>query len=304
MLWAASAPAASAAPATSALPVQRIADGVYVHRGEMADASPQNRGDIANVGFVVGQRCVAVIDTGGSLAIGNQLLAAIHRVTRRPVCYVINTHVHPDHVFGNAAFAGSETRFVGHARLAAAMASRSERYDAALVEQIGAEAAAGSRLIAPTELVSSDTPSILDLGGRTLELRAWPNAHTDADLTVTDARTGTLWTGDLLFVQRVPVIDGSLLGWLRTIDALALLRPRHVVPGHGPIDPPWQTALADEARYLGVLASDVRSALKVNRSLQQTVERAGLSERSRWTLFEDYNRRNVTASYTELEWEN
>ncbi|GAC1624278.1 MAG: hypothetical protein NVS9B10_10150 [Nevskia sp.] len=221
-----------------------------------------------------------------------------------PVCYVINTHVHPDHVFGNAAFAGTAARFVGHARLAAAMAARRDSYLAALTDQVGAAAAEGSSLVPPTEVVAVGSDLRLDLGGRSLLLHAWPTAHTDADLSVLDSATGTLWTGDLLFVERIPVIDGSLLGWLRAMTALAAMSPRHVVPGHGPLDPPWQAALDRQGRYLGVIAGDVRAALKANRTLQQTVDRAGLSERNRWRLFEDYNRRNVTASYTELEWEN
>jgi quinoprotein relay system zinc metallohydrolase 2 len=282
----------------------KVADGVYAHRGELADANPQNRGDIANIGFVIGTDCVAVIDTGGTYAIGAALLVSIRKLSQKPICYVINTHVHPDHVFGNAAFASEQPRFVGHARLAAAMAARSDSYLASLTEQVGSGPAQGSLLVPPTVSVPVDTDMSLDLGGRSLVMHAWPTAHTDSDLSVVDSRTGTLWTGDLLFVERIPVIDGSLRGWLGAMAVLADMSPRHVVPGHGPIDAPWQTSVANQSRYLNVIASDVRSALKTDRTLQQTVDRAGLSERSRWRLFEDYNRRNVTASYTELEWEN
>lgn len=291
---------ASTAAVAESLAMTRLADGVYVHQGRQEQATAANLGDIANIGFIVGSRCVAVIDSGGSAAIGEQLRAAIARTTPLPVCYLINTHVHPDHVFGNAAFAGERTEIVGHAHLAAAMAARGDSYLKGLARALGA-AAAGSRMIPPTLVVDGERR--LDLGARTLLLKAWPTAHTDDDVTVLDETSGTLWLGDLLFVQRIPVIDGSVLGWLAAIGELRALRPSHVVPGHGPLDPAWPAALDAEAQYLEVLVRDTRAALKADQTLAQTVDTVGRSEHDHWLLFDDYHRRNATACYTELEWD-
>lgn len=286
---------------TEALRVDEIADGVYVHRGHEEESSAANRGDIANIGFIVGTTCVAVIDTGGTAAIGRALRDAVRRVTALPVCYVINTHVHPDHVFGNAAFTADETRVVGHARLPAAMAARGEHYRRALERELGAEAT-GSTIVAPTLLVERDR--VLDLGDRALRLHAWPTGHTDNDLTVRDEKTDTWWLADLLFVEHVPVVDGSLRGWLAIIgDMRRMAAPAHVVPGHGPIDPPWPEALADEEHYLAALAHDVRAAIKEGRTMQRTIETVEASGREHWVLDEQFHRRNVTAAYAELEWE-
>ena len=187
-----------------------------------------NRGDIANLGFVVGTRCVAVIDTGGTYAVGRALRQAIRRVTTVPVCYVINTHSHPDHVFGNAAFADDRPEFIGHARLAEALRRRGPNYLNALRRDLG-EAADQSGVVLPTRSVASTDE--LDLGGRILSLRAWPTAHTDHDLTVFDKSSQTLWLGDLLFVGHVPVVDGNLRGFLAAIAELRTFRARLVVPG-------------------------------------------------------------------------
>jgi len=272
-----------------------------VHAGLQEEASAANRGDLANVGFVVGAACVAVIDTGGTLAVGRALRASVRRVTSLPVCFVVNTHVHPDHVFGNAAFVDDRPQFIGHARLAAAMAARGDNYTRAVLRDLGS-VAAGSTMVAPTRVV--DDTRTIDLGDRLLRLRAWPSAHTDDDLTVFDEATGTWWLSDLLFVERVPVVDGNLRGWLKVLAELReTAAPAHVVPGHGPVDPPWERALDDERRYLDTVAREVRAAIKAGLTMQQAVDTAGVSERPHWRLFDAYHRRNVTAAYAELEWE-
>jgi quinoprotein relay system zinc metallohydrolase 2 len=235
------------------LRVDRVASGVYVHIGQHKDFEDGYDGDIANIGFVVGSEAVAVIDTGGSYAVGMALKEALRQVTRLPIRYVINTHGHPDHVFGNAAFidAGPDRpQLIGHAMLPRAIDVRSDTYLRNLKKQLGS-AAENSRLIAPDRIVQDRLS--LDLGNRKLELRAWPNAHTDNDLTVFDAASATLWTGDLLFTERTPSIDGDIKGWLAAIDALKKLPARMTIPGHGPVTRDKNQALERQRAYLATL---------------------------------------------------
>src|SRR5215831_6197420 len=128
---------AGSPPEMPGLSLENPVPGVYVHYGQQAEMTPGNLGDVANFGFVVGARCIAVIDTGGTFAVGRALRQAIHRVSAVPVCYVINTHVHPDHVFGNAAFAEDRPEYIGHARLAEAMRARGANYLNALRRDLG-----------------------------------------------------------------------------------------------------------------------------------------------------------------------
>lgn len=286
--------------AEPALSLESPAEGVFVHRGAQADASPANGGDIANIGFIVGNRCVAVVDSGGTRAIGAGLRAAIRSKTDKPVCYVIHTHVHPDHTFGDSAFADAATVFVAHAAFPAALAARRDAYQAALDRALG-DAAAGSEIRVPTLLVSAEQQ--LDLGDRILLLRAWPTAHTNQDLTIFDVRTRSLWTGDLLFVDRIPVVDGKVLGWITAIDALIAMQPAHLIPGHGPLDRPVDAAFGAEKAYLHRLITECRSALRNGTTLAAAVDTIGLDDKNHWLLFDAYHRRNVTAVYTELEWE-
>jgi len=291
---------AAAPPTAAPFAVQQVAEGDYVHFGQIALTTPENAGDIANLGIIVGGDAVAVVDTGGSVAVGERLRAAVGTITDKPIRYVINTHDHPDHVFGNAAFPAGTT-FVGHHNLPGEFAKRGTYYLRSFREQLGEAAIEAVRIVPPTLVVDGETT--LDLGDRQLRLIAWAPAHTDCDLTVLDEKTGVLFAGDLVFLQHVPVVDGSVTGWLADIDRLARMPAKLVVPGHGAQVAPWPQALDDERRYLTVLADDTRREIAAGAPLARAVPEIARSEQDKWKLFDAYNARNATAAFSELEWQ-
>ncbi|MEI8702300.1 quinoprotein relay system zinc metallohydrolase 2 [Mesorhizobium sp. ISC15] len=293
--------AALAAAGGLEVTVRKVADGVFAFQGVDELMNAANQGAISNLGVVVGTDAVAVIDSGGSMVEANAFIAAIGKISPKPVRYLINTHMHPDHIFGNAAFREIGATIVGHHNLPRALEARGAFYLQSFRQQIGDALMKGVEIIPPTMLV--DDRLQLDLGGRVLELQAWKAAHTDNDLTVFDSATRTLFAGDLVFVGSLPTLDGSLLGWLRQMDALAAIGAARAVPGHGPVPADWPEALTAERRYFEVLARDIRKAIADGMPLSESVKTAGASERGNWHLFDEYNERNATAAFAELEWE-
>lgn len=286
--------------ALPALSVTEVAPGIYIHLAEHHWPDRENHGEIANIGFIVGANCVAVIDSGGSPQQGIALRMAIKSITSKPICYVINTHVHPDHIYGNSAFKDEHVRFVGHYKLARAMATRGPHYLSKADELLDIRVTPAN-IIAP-DLQVKDSMT-LNLGNRELLLIAHQTAHTDNDLSIYDKNTDTLWLADLLFLEHIPVIDGSIKGWIKEMEKLEKNHYKLVIPGHGQLVKNWPESLQPQKTYLTSLATEIRALIKQGKTLEFAVDHVGLSAKDQWQLYEQFHRKNVTIAYAELEWE-
>lgn len=273
-----------------------VAAGVFVFEGEIKDIFASKEGMVSNVSFVIGKQAVAVVDTGASFKQGKLIREAIRRHTRLPIKYVINTHVHLDHIFGNQAFVADAPEFVAHKNFQQELAAKGPYYQT----RMQTAEFAGSEIVEATHLISKT--KTINLGDRPLRLIAAQRAHTNHDLMVYDINTATLIAGDLVFVDHCPVIDGSLSGWLAVLTDIQKLDFSLLIPGHGPVQGD-KSALTKMMRYLGDLRAEVRVAIDKQIDLDVASNTILLDEAPRWSLFDEYHKRNVIAAYTELEWE-
>lgn len=281
--------------------LKQMADGIYVRKGKHEIYTIGNRGGVANISIIIGDASVAVVDTGGSYCDGERFLKAIRQITKKPISHIIITHTHPDHTFGTAAFLGENPAIIGHANLPRAMMQKSPGYLTNLENLVGKKVMQNTRPVPPNRLVKDSLT--IDLGERILRLDAHPTAHTDHDLTVLDMKTRTLWTGDLLFHEHIPVVDGSLLGWRRVIEKMKAMGAENVIPGHGGPLLPAETAFTPQSRYLDNLISDLRTIIKEGGTMLEAQKNAANDEKQAWTLFEEFNARNASTGFAELEWE-
>jgi quinoprotein relay system zinc metallohydrolase 2 len=282
-----------------AFTMEEVGPGTFIRKGLIADADADNLDAIANIGFIVGKTGVLVTESGGSLADGEWLRRQIAQRTTKPITHVVLTHVHPDHAFGAGAFAADKPVFIGHAKLKEALDARGEFYRQRLVELFGADKT--GPVVYPTMTVA-DTAEI-DLGDRRLGFTAHGPAHTTSDLSMRDSLSGLLFPADLLFVERIPSLDGSLKGWLRELERVKAMGAAQAVPGHGPVKVDLAPAVAELTAYLTALRDQTKAAIAKDVPIDKAVDTVAQDQSAHWKLFEHYNRRNVTVAYQELEWD-
>ena len=213
------AASASAARAQEAL---TLAEGVHVFVGDTGEPSPANRGRIGNVGFVVGDRGTVMINAGASYRHGRALLAAAERIGGKPVVLVVSTQPVQEFVMGAAAFADQGIPVLAHRASAALIASRCEDCLHRLRQVLGEDEMAGSRVHPPERQIEASTT--LEAGGRRLALIHPGWGSSPGDLVVHDARSGVVFAGALVSVDRVPELrDSDPQGWLAALDGLQAL---------------------------------------------------------------------------------
>ena len=280
--------------------LNEIAENNYVHLGKHVSIEDKGNSDIANIGFIIGDDCVAIIDTGGSINIGRKLKNSVQKITKKPICYVINTHVHFDHILGNKAFVNKNTDFVGHKNLAEAINQNRDFFLSQFKNNLNADAK-GSDIIGPNILIEESTQ--LELGGRTLTLIPFPSSHSHNDLVVIDNKTRTLWSGDLIFRERIPSLTGSLKGWLETVEKIKELDVKVVVPGHGDVAASLDNAIKKQEDYLNLLLNKTRQAINEGKFVNEAMETIDQNNELKWLLHDYQHSTNINKAYTELEWE-
>jgi glyoxylase-like metal-dependent hydrolase (beta-lactamase superfamily II) len=275
-----------------------VAPGVYAMLGNGEAVAPENRGMVANNGFIVGASGVTVIDTGSSYRYGRAMLDAIRAVTPLPVELVIITHQAPEFVFGASAFRDRDIPILAHRRTAELIRDRCAICLKNLQRTLGEEEMSGSRVTVPDRTIDGATR--IDSGGRELQLLHFGPASTPGDVAVLDTATGVLFAGGLVSIGRIPELRNEQIpGWLDTLRRLRELDIHAVVPGFGPLAK--RDDMMRTGAYLRELDASVRRAFAAGLGLSAAMHEAQAADFRGWKLYAIAQPQNVQRLYLQME---
>ncbi len=257
--------AQASGPLTYDLKPTRIAPETYVFEGSTKHFTRANGGNILNSGFIVTADGVIVIQTGPSRRYGEEMRAAIRKVTDKPIRKVFISNLHPDYWLGSQAFAD-----VPLAALPGTIAGIQEEGSgiADNMYRLVGDWMRGTEVTVPTEPVYGSTVRFGDHRLRLIPLAG----HTAADLMILDETTGVLFAGGVVFCNRTPTTPhASIADWLKELDAVDALDIRLLVPNHGHIRPD-KACVAQTRDWLTWLDGTLRHAMESGMDMAEALE--------------------------------
>ena len=283
-----------------ALDTVKVADGIYAFVGEKHQRSPTNLANNATFGLIVTADGAVLVDPGGSWKGAEALHAAVRKVTDQPVRFVINSGGQDHRWLGSDYWKKQGATIIASK---AAVADHKERgsMQLTMLTQLLKGSLNGTNPVYAD--VTFDISHKLSLGGLDIEIRHVGHAHTPGDSFVWVPSKKTVFSGDIVYVERILGVgpQSNAKRWIAAFDAMAALKPEYIVPGHGgPTD--LKRATAETRAYLVNLRTrigahidaggDMIGSVKVDQSAFKHLEQ-----------FEALARRNAQQIFAEMEFE-
>ncbi|ACF45004.1 MBL fold metallo-hydrolase [Pelodictyon phaeoclathratiforme] len=287
--------------AGESLALQKVVPDVYAIIGGLDNRTAENLGNNATFGFVVTSSGVILIDSGASWKGAEHIDSLVRSVTGKPVTHVINTGGQDHRWLGNGYFKSHGAKIIAHEEAVKDQKFRASDQLSMLQNLVGAEGMRGTEPVFADEVFSNELR--LTIGGKTLLLQHHGWAHTPGDSFVWLPSEKIVFSGDIVYMERLPGVQehSRSKSWLEVFDALAALHPRIVIPGHGhPAS--LEKASYDTRRYLSFIrkaVSDYRASggdATGIRSIDQTMFRY-------LGNYDALSGRNALQVYNEMEWE-
>jgi glyoxylase-like metal-dependent hydrolase (beta-lactamase superfamily II) len=277
-----------------------VAEGVYAFVGDTGPRTVSNEGLNANIGLVVTPVGAVLIDSGASFNGARQIHEAVRQVTTQPVRWVINTGGQDHRWLGNGYFQAQGAAIIAHKQAEADMRSRGGDHMAALRSVLGPLLDGTTPTLANRWVQGPDER--LEMGGVVIELKHRGGAHTPGDMLVWLPKQQVLFTGDVVYVDRMlgvlPVSQTK--AWLASFAAIESLQPAQVVPGHGRVTS-LATAQADTRDYLVALRRHMAKAVEDGVDISTAAKTFDAKPFMRLANAADLMPGNASRTYLELE---
>lgn len=273
----------------------------YFVQGFPGAASSENEGFMSNAGFVVTRDGVVVFDALATPPLAKKLVGLIKQITKQPIKLVIVSHYHADHYYGLEVFkalgakiwAHETTKGVIHTDSAKA---RFQQRKEALFPWVDDK----TKLLEPDRYLTGN--SHFDMGGLHFVLAYVGPAHSNEDLVMLVKQDGVLYAGDLVFLGRIPFVgDADAAAWVRALDKLLAMKPRVLVPGHGPASTKPAADLVFTRDYLKYLRSSMSKAASELMPFEEAYAKTDWNRYRKVPAFNEANRANAYNQYLRLE---
>jgi glyoxylase-like metal-dependent hydrolase (beta-lactamase superfamily II) len=279
---------------------QPVAAGVFAYIGDTGSRSLENEGLNANIGLVVTPAGAVLIDSGATYRSARQIHEAVKKVTPQPVKWVINTGGQDHRWLGNGYFKEQGAEIIAHADARADMQARGGDHLAGLKATLN-DSADGTVPSLPTRFIKENDSS-LELGSVVFHLNHRNGAHTPGDMMVWLPQKNVLFTGDVVYVNRllgvIPV--SNTRNWLATFAVIEELNPKIIVPGHGDVTD-LATARADTQAYLLALRAHMKKAVDDGVDMSTAVKSFDAQPFMRLQNAAELMPGNASRTYLELE---
>jgi glyoxylase-like metal-dependent hydrolase (beta-lactamase superfamily II) len=281
----------------------KVSASAWYVEGLSALGTSANQNFISNAAFVVTPAGVVVIDALGSPALATRLMAAIKKITTKPVTHVLVTHYHADHIYGLQAFREKGVKIIAHEAARVYLNSETARLRlSASREELAPWINEKTQLVYADEWISKE--KTLTIGGVEFQLKPVGPSHTPEDLVVYMPQEKLLFAGDLVFRSRIPFVgQADSRQWIVALENLLAFDATVIVPGHGPLSHEARKDMQLTRDYLVYLRTTMGEAAKNMEPFDDAYKATDWSQFEALPLFRLANRMNAYNTYLLLEQE-
>jgi len=288
------------APSDVKMDVKKVSEHVYYVEG-IPGIATDNEGFISNAGFVVTNDGVVVFDSLGTPSLAYKLVQKIKTITDQPIKKVVVSHYHADHIYGLQVFEELGAEII--APYGAQKYIRSDAAKSRLEERqfsLDPWVNENTHLVLPDITVEKSTH--FTMGGLTFTLNFMGKAHSDGDLTMLVEPDKVLFSGDIIFQERIPFVGSAdSKKWLDTLTRLETDGLTALVPGHGPASKDPKNTISLTRRYLAYLRKVMGTGIEDLEPFDEVYAAADWSEFKDLPAFAEGNRINAYQVYLSME---